>query len=270
MAECEVGKFVVTGGNLTAYGVVDLEFVAEHLGEPFANFRIFLRRFGGLTENLRRYIRAHLTVVQHSFEHQHRLDDYGFPLRLPHQSEHFSVSHLAENQYLPLTGCLHRIVGIAYSGLELEHHRTSAVHHIETQGLGLDVGGRRLTVCPNDEIGILNGLHFIQVFHIHCHQPGVSEPSQNGLIVDQGTQGENLPVSFFGQFRFSDFHRPYHSGTESGILVHFNFYVHFFANLFSIRSRTHSIWSSIVIDELSSTTASGAWVRGETSLWESM
>ena len=131
--------------HLAAYGIVhkkidaiDILFLPEAFpsadkGTKFvAYFLVSGRAFGSLGEDLDGTIQIDHTLFDKTPEHSQILHDKGIPTYLANKAKHLGMTDFTEDYDLTAFS-FHSGIGFTYPVLKLQHHRTGAVDHLETE-----------------------------------------------------------------------------------------------------------------------------------------
>lgn len=178
-------------------------------------------------------------------------DDDGGALGLADEAEDFGVSVFAEDDDLLGGGGLCAfLVFFAYAVLEVEDDGTGGVDNVYVLLLGLVVGGGGLAVGTEQDVAVVELVELVVVNGLQAH---VLQTVALGAVVYDIAEAVELLTVFEFVFRLA--YGAGHSEAETASFVNFN---------------NHACCWGIVMLVLSSTMASGAWVRGEISRWLSM
>ena len=162
--------------------------MSHGLFESRTEASVFRRALCSLAEYFGRDIESDSALGKSILEHSHILNDNGRAVSLAYESEHFRMADLSEYDDLTASGLLKPDICLLDALLELEHYRTCAVYHFESQGCGTFVCLRRFAMGPDEQDLSLGTDHVVEVFIVDGHEALSGESFQFGVIMYDGSK----------------------------------------------------------------------------------
>ena len=91
-----------------------------------------------------------------------RFDDDGSFFRLSHKAEYLRMTVLAEDDDLFFVLSI-SIIFLLDTFLQVQNHRTSGINQVDGMLSSKGLSGRRLTMSPKQNLGIMNVLHLVVI-----------------------------------------------------------------------------------------------------------
>lgn len=170
----------------------------------------FLQRFGGLAveaDGAGKIERLRIVEI---------LNDNGGAVRLPYQSDDFSMAVLAENYDLPFVCCI-GIVFCLDASLEIEDDGASGINQFDIVRMGIGVGLRRFTMCSQKHFHVLQMLKILLINRLQTQR---AQSFTFASVVHNIAKAEERPAVCELLFCLAD--SGGNAEAESRILIYFN------------------------------------------------